>query len=381
MKVENKQSFDYNLQRIVVDFESRHLVNRPLLFVGETGVGKTAMIKRAAKVLTKKLGQEVKALFFDLHAMDPTDLIGNPYIVDGITHHAPPSILPLKGKPGYFIVVFDEVNRIMPDMQAPLYNLISNRKIGEHELSEDCIIVAMCNPTESESDGASYSTLEIDVALQERFRPYGMAPDSEGTLEYLVDTYGPEDVVYQWLASDPKLVNFKGGKGNPRAMESLTKSLMAEGGIDAMSRTSLRGIICADIGPELAAEFNNYLDLRNICTADDILFKEEAEWKSKLSAAQAQNSRFNVETSIMRAVADKYLRTDKKPKVENVIRFLEMLGAERSSAVVQMVINKVYDQKNSRSRTMQTRLHELSEKAKEINSPVREWAAQIAQAK
>ena len=83
----------------------------------------------------------------------------------------------------------------------------------------------------------------------------------------------------------------------------------------------------------------------------------------------------------MRAVADKYLRTDKKPKVENVIRFLEMLGAERSSAVVQMVINKVYDQKNSRSRTMQTRLHELSEKAKEINSPVREWAAQIAQAK
>jgi len=381
MKVENKQSFQFILERVLNDFEHRELKNRPILIVGETGTGKTAMQKLVGKILTEKYGQEVKVMFFDLHAMDPTDLIGNPYILDGETLHAVPKEMPIKGKKGFTIVVIDEITRVMPDMQAPLYNLISLRKIGEHELSDDCIIVAMCNPTESETEDASYSTLEMDAAMLNRFRVYGMAADPDGTLDYFLNTYGSDNVVYQWLVSNPGLINYKGGKGTPRDMESLAKSILSEGDVDTMERSKLRGIINADIGPALAAEFFNYLEIRNICTADDILFGDPQEWKAKLDRAKERSNQFNIETSIMRAVADKYLRADKKPNVENVIRFLEGLGPERACAVTNMIIDKVFNKKNVANKSWSKRMHELANKAKELNSPIRDWMKQIQEAK
>lgn len=381
MKVENKQKFAFNLARIINDFQNRELRNRPLLFVGEQGVGKTAMLKLAAKMLSEITGKDVKCNIVDLHSMDPTDLLGNPYIKDGITYHARPKLLPYDDD-DWQILGLDEVNRVMPDMQAPMYNLLSNWKIGEHQLSKNCIIVGLCNPNESEGQGTSYSTLEMDAALIGRFRIYGMAPDPDGTLEYLLDTYGPDDVVYQWLVGDPEVINFKGGKGTPRDMEGLTKTIKAEGPVENIPERNIRGICAADIGPELTSNFINYLELRTICTPSDILFEDEKVWKAKLKAAQDRTNRFNIETSLMRAVADLFLRTDNKAlKIENVVTFLEQLGAERAYATTQLMIDKVYKGDKIANKKGHNRLHAMSDVAKKNKSELVKWVNELEELK
>lgn len=77
--------------------------------------------------------------------LDPTDLRGIPMIQDGTAVWCPPSFLPKKSdKPG--ILFLDEINAAPPLVQAALYQLILDRRVGEYELPEGWrIISALAN--------------------------------------------------------------------------------------------------------------------------------------------------------------------------------------------------------------------------------------------
>lgn len=65
-------------------------------------------------------------------------------IQDGTAVWCPPSFLPKKSdKPG--ILFLDEINAAPPLVQAALYQLILDRRVGEYELPEGWRIIAAGN--------------------------------------------------------------------------------------------------------------------------------------------------------------------------------------------------------------------------------------------
>jgi len=305
----------------------------------------------------------------DLHAMEPQDLMGLPYVENKITRHARPEFLPNEDEAAF--LVLDEVNRITPDMESPLYGLLVNRQIGEHKIGNKCLILAACNPSESDND-TQYNVNEFDAALEGRFRMFGVAGDVEGWHDWMYETHGSSEVL-EFCIADPDVVSFTGKRGTPRDFENLYKSLKAEGELSSMEDETITGVAAGDIGLELASHFTSFLTLRSYCTPDMILHSKWDECEKGLEKAQKQG-RFDIASALMRSVADRWLRDEKEGKVDNLVNFLEFLKAERGFTCVQLMINK---EAQSSDVTMNRRILKMVKEAKTRKSPLLDWAADI----
>ena len=129
----------------------------PAFVWGPPGIGKSSIVHTVAR----SAGLNV----IDLRAslLDPTDLRGIPAIVDGRAVWCPPAFLPtFKDKPG--VLFLDEINAAPPLVQASLYQLVLDRRVGEYALPDGWWIVAAGN---RQKDRAV--TFRMSSALANRF--------------------------------------------------------------------------------------------------------------------------------------------------------------------------------------------------------------------
>ena len=107
----------------------------PAFVWGPPGVGKSSIVREVAS--------EASLDVLDLRAalLDPTDLRGIPAIEKGRAVWCPPSFLPKPGdRPG--VLFLDEINAAPPLVQASLYQLVLDRRVGEYVLPDGWWIVA-----------------------------------------------------------------------------------------------------------------------------------------------------------------------------------------------------------------------------------------------
>lgn len=116
----------------------------PAFIWGPPGVGKSAIVTQ----LAKEQGLEL----IDIRAplLDPTDLRGIPAVVGDRAQWFPPSFLP-NASVNRGVLFFDELNAASPIVQASLYQLILDRRVGEYTLPDGWIIVAAGNREEDRS--------------------------------------------------------------------------------------------------------------------------------------------------------------------------------------------------------------------------------------
>lgn len=112
---------------------------RPLFLWGPPGVGKSALVRNAAKALGLSL-IDVRAVL-----LDPVDLRGLPAIVDGKAIWCTPDFLPQDGNGVLFL---DELAQAPPLVQSACLQLTLDRRIGEYELPPGWSIVAASNRQE-----------------------------------------------------------------------------------------------------------------------------------------------------------------------------------------------------------------------------------------
>ena len=101
----------------------------PAFIWGPPGVGKSAVVTQLAR--------EGGLPVIDIRAplLDPTDLRGIPAVVGDRAEWFAPSFLPrADATPG--ILFFDELNAAPPIVQASLYQLVLDRRIGEYTLPD-----------------------------------------------------------------------------------------------------------------------------------------------------------------------------------------------------------------------------------------------------
>ncbi|MFM1803512.1 MAG: hypothetical protein RL136_391 [Planctomycetota bacterium] len=110
----------------------------PAFIWGPPGVGKSAVVGQ----LARERGLELVDIRAPL--LDPTDLRGIPAVVGDRAEWFAPSFLPREGAPPG-VLFFDELNAAPPIVQASLYQLVLDRRIGEYHLPEGWVVVAAGN--------------------------------------------------------------------------------------------------------------------------------------------------------------------------------------------------------------------------------------------
>jgi hypothetical protein len=112
--------------------------NTPLFIHGSPGIGKSYIVADVAKKNALEL-VDVR-----LSQMDPVDLRGVPTIENNQTLWMPPVFFP-KDKDSQGILFLDELNSAPPSVQAAIYQLVLDRKMGEYELPSGWRIVCAGN--------------------------------------------------------------------------------------------------------------------------------------------------------------------------------------------------------------------------------------------
>jgi hypothetical protein len=203
------------MQKIKLSHAKDHLrhigigKNIPVMMWGQPGVGKSEVVKQLSDELngTVTLLQKLTAwisrkqkrcqvIDIRLSQYDSVDLRGFPTEKDGLTVWAAPSTLPFTNNDRFddetlYILFLDEINSASPAVSAVAYQLINDRRVGEHVLRENVVIFAAGN-----REGDRGVTNRQPLPLANRLNHIEVAIDVDDWCNHVIDTFKsePEDV-------------------------------------------------------------------------------------------------------------------------------------------------------------------------------------------
>lgn len=225
---------------------------RPVMIWGPPGVGKSQIVAQVCKA------NRLQMLDLRLAQMDPTDLTGLPFNVDGQTVFLPPSMLPTDGKGILFI---DEIVQGSPAVQNVASQIIHEKRIGEYKLPPGWDVWAAGNRL---SDRAA--TVRMATNLAGRFWHIELEADLESWLDW-ANRSGIDDRVISFLRMEPNMLHKFDPKSDeyasaqPRTWEGASDFLKTEPDYTIRDEL-LRGIV----GKGQATSFSAFMALANELT-------------------------------------------------------------------------------------------------------------------
>jgi len=230
----------------------------PVFIHGSPGIGKSYIVADIAKKNSLEL-VDVR-----LSQMDPVDLRGVPSIKDDQTVWMPPVFFP-KNKESSGILFLDELNSAPPSVQAAIYQLVLNRKMGEYELPNGWRIICAGNRV---SDRGVVFRMPTPLAnrmvhlhVQARFEDFKLFAIKQKLHPFVIGFLGfrPDLLSTEPVIEDDANPAF----ATPRSYHMLSTILKTEKKIN-----QLASIIYGTIGYSAGLEFTSYVkvyeDLPNI---------------------------------------------------------------------------------------------------------------------
>jgi hypothetical protein len=126
------------ISQAVADLKLCMELKLPVHLWGAPGIGKSSIVRQ----LAQQMGRKCRDIRMTL--LNPVDLRGIPVARDGITEWLAPAFLPHDPK-STDVVFLDELNAAPPAVQAAAYQLVLDRRVGEYQLPEGCVILAAGN--------------------------------------------------------------------------------------------------------------------------------------------------------------------------------------------------------------------------------------------
>ena len=166
--------------------------DQPTMVWGPPGGGKSSLVYQIAGKLKKKVS-EIRATL-----IDPVDLRGLMTIVNGRTVWCPPIFLPSEED---CILFIDELPTAPPLVQAALYQLILDRKLGEYELPKGTRIIAAGN---RETDRAAVQRMPTPLA--NRFTHLDLEFDNKDWEVWAIDHNLPIELI-AWNRFKPSRIS------------------------------------------------------------------------------------------------------------------------------------------------------------------------------
>jgi hypothetical protein len=216
----------------------------PLFLWGPPGIGKSSIVQQVAA------SRELPVIDIRAALLDPTDLRGIPAVVDGRAIWAPPSFLPHDPDSGG-VLFFDELSAAPPLVQASLYQLTLDRRVGEYTLPEGWKIVAAGNRAQDAS-----ISFRMPAALANRFVHVDFEVDVDDWRDWAVSA-GVHPMVVAFISFRRELLFQEPGSAlafaTPRSWEMVSDVLREFGDPDAAE-----DVLLGVIGEGPALEFLTY---------------------------------------------------------------------------------------------------------------------------
>ena len=261
---------------------------RPIFLWGAPGVGKSDTIRQIAKenklqLIDKRMSQA-----------DPTELKGYPWPDQekGVMRFLQDGTLPTKGKG---ILFLDELNLAPQAVQAPCYQLILDRQLGEYKLPDGWVVIAAGNRSTDRSGVHAMS-----AALSNRFIHLDFHPDLEDWLDWAV-TNGISDTTRGYLRYRPKNLHTQDIKPGERAYPTPRTWAFADTVLNSDLAPEIElEILKGTIGEGCAAELVGFArEARNLPNIDRILLDpDKAPVPESPSTQYAIVSALETKTSI-----------------------------------------------------------------------------------
>ena len=223
---------------------------QPTLVWGAPGSAKSDIARQVAAAAGRRY-VDVRALL-----LDPVDLRGIPWRDGNMTRWAPPAFLPPTDSTDLWLVNLEELASCVPMVQAALYQLTLERKIGEYELPEGASIIACSN-----REGDRGVVHRMPTPLASRFVHLEIKVDATDWCEWAA----ANDIVPQvlfFIQLRPELLHVFDSQSReaafacPRTWHFVSNILKHRNGLDpSVERALLRGTI----GEAAAVEFCAFL--------------------------------------------------------------------------------------------------------------------------
>lgn len=287
---------------------------------GPPGIGKSAIVKEVAAA--------AKMPVIDLRAslLDPTDLRGIPTISEGRAVWCPPSFLPTaKDKPG--VLFLDEINAAPPLVQAGLYQLVLDRRVGEYILPDGWWIVAAGNRQQDRA-----VTFRMSSALSNRFVHVTLDTDADDWRTWAISK-GIDPLVVSFIGYRPKLLREdptdSPAFATPRSWEMLSDVMHSFGSLKACS-----DLVPGIVGEGPAREFSAFIrDAGNLKQVEKIVdFPETADLPTSLDGIYVLTSWLAHNAKRDDVVSASAILLNRLPAEFSVVLARDMLRAKPSFA-------------------------------------------------
>ena len=292
---------------------------------GPAGVGKSDGVKQLAKNLEKQTRKTVVVTDVRLLLFSPVDLRGVPVADEAkrFTNWLKPRIFDMKDSKDFINILFlDELSAAPQSVQASAYQITLDRRIGEHELPENCIVIAAGNRTTDQS--VAY---KMPKALCNRLMHYNIRCDFGSWKSWALEN-GINSKIIGYLSFDQSKLCCEPESSDlayatPRSWTFVNSILLATGVEDPKE---LHQMISACVGSETAVAFEAWNKIyKSLPSTIDIFRGVCREFPKTQDALYALNA------SLVEAIKMKgeRLRLD---ELENICAYVSRFPADFAMA-------------------------------------------------
>ena len=327
------------------------------LIIGESGIGKTALVKELSKKSNYYL------VNIDGNLLKEGEIGGLPTVeeyeqsVQGIIKRGKKTIYAahtklveiekaLEESPNRKVLLFiDELNRCEHAVQQELMNIILNREINGYKLPEGVDVIAAMNPSNkydnySQSD---YQVVDMDPAQEDRFVWIELEADVKSWMQWGMSEGGKiEKDVLEFIATFPEHLHTPHSqewiKATPRSWERISKAYKVyTNSREKYPSKIFYNVVKGNVGASIAQDFINYVkeSRHPLISPKDVLEKDEIDEELIIRVKGESHSRLYIASKNILA----YLNDLKERRREVGIfsKFLQLYPADLKMGIMQEI--------------------------------------------
>ncbi len=337
------------------------------MLVGERGIGKSA--------LAKQLAEEEDMMFvsIDVNLLKEGEVGGLPTIIDikdkhgeikrketvYALHHKLSRIEKLlKKNPEHDLLLFlDEFNRAEHSVQQELMNLILNRDVNGHKISDRVKIICAMNPSNKYEafKNSDYQVTDMDAAQEDRLCWITLDPDVKSWIEWGSETIDEENNIsrinsniLEYIATFPDNLNKIDSKDDitpsPRSWERVSTiyNYYLENKKEFPSHI-FYNTVKSNVGPIVAQEFITFLkENKNPIIKPEEVFESKGLSDKVINKISLESpTRLTVSITNCLRFIEEGKRKNKSYYYENMVEFISELQKDFMLGII-ILIKKKY---------------------------------------
>lgn len=274
------------------------------LIIGESGVGKTSLVKKIAK------NNGYHLVTIDANLLKEGEIGGLPIVENRVTTYATHSKLveieqAIKEDKNKKVILFiDELNRCDHAVAQELMNLILNKEINGYILNDRVKVIAAMNPS-NKNDGFSnskYDVVDMDPAQEDRFVWVKLDSDIKEWIKWGMSEEGNiNELIIEFLSTFPEYLHMPESeetiKATPRSWERISKAYgVYLNNKEKYSLDIFLNVVKGNVGINIANDFASYLiNLKKpLINVEDIFNNDILDFTLKEKVENENHSRLYI---------------------------------------------------------------------------------------